>query len=116
MILIIGAEASGKREFAKGLGYAEKDFADAVLDEKRVVYNVQNIVFDDPDRVEALYNELIKKDVVICNEVGSGIIPVDRKTRLGREAAGRLCVLLAKKADAVVRMVCGIPNIIKGEL
>ena len=88
MILIIGAEASGKREFAKGLGYAEKDFADAALDEKRVVYNVQNIVFDDPDRVEALYNELIKKDVVICNEVGSGIIPVDRTTRLGREAAG----------------------------
>ena len=37
MILIIGAEASGKREFAKGLGYAEKDFADAALDEKRVV-------------------------------------------------------------------------------
>jgi len=63
-----------------------------------------------------LYNELIKKDVVICNEVGSGIIPVDRKTRLGREAVGRLCVLLAKKADAVVRMGCGIPNIIKGEL
>ena len=36
--------------------------------------------------------------------------------RLGREAAGRLCVLLAKDAEAVVRMVCGIPTIIKGQI
>ena len=26
MILIIGAEASGKREFAKSLGYSDDDF------------------------------------------------------------------------------------------
>ncbi|MBS6323232.1 MAG: bifunctional adenosylcobinamide kinase/adenosylcobinamide-phosphate guanylyltransferase, partial [Clostridium sp.] len=48
--------------------------------------------------------------------VGSGVIPVERNVRLGREAAGRLCVLLAKDAEAVVRMVCGIPTIIKGQI
>ena len=63
-----------------------------------------------------LYDALADKEVVICNEVGSGVIPVERNVRLGREAAGRLCVLLAQKAEAVVRMVCGIPTIIKGQI
>ncbi len=116
MILIIGAEASGKREFAKSLGYAEGDFTTDPFDGKRVVYDVQDILFADHTRTEELYNALVDKAVVICNEVGSGVIPVERSVRLGREAAGRLCVLLAKDAAAVVRMVCGIPAVIKGQL
>ena len=48
--------------------------------------------------------------------VGSGVIPIDYETRLGREAVGRLCVRLAQRAECVVRMVCGIPTVIKGEL
>ena len=116
MILIIGAEASGKREFAKSLGYTDEDFTTDPVDGKSVAYGVQNILFADHTRTEELYNALVDKEVVICNEVGSGVIPVERDVRLGREAAGRLCVLLAKKADAVVRMVCGIPMIIKGQI
>ncbi len=116
MILIIGAEASGKREFAKNLGYTEDDFTTDPFDGKRVVYGVQSILFADHTRTQELYDALVDKDVVICNEVGSGVIPVERNVRLGREAAGRLCVLLAKDAETVVRMVCGIPTIIKGQI
>lgn len=72
--------------------------------------------FADHTRTQELYDALADKEVVICNEVGSGVIPVERNVRLGREAAGRLCVLLAKDAEAVVRMVCGIPTIIKGQI
>lgn len=116
MILIIGAEASGKREFVKSLGYSEDDFTTDPFDGKRVVYGVQSILFADHTRTQELYDALVDKDVVICNEVGSGVIPIGREMRLGREAAGRLCVLLAQKAEAVVRMVCGIPTIIKGQI
>ncbi len=116
MILIIGAEASGKREFAKGLGYGENDFTTDPFSEKRVVYGIQDILFEDNTRTEEIYNAVKNKDVVICNEVGSGVIPVEHSVRLGREAAGRLCVLLAKDATAVVRMVCGIPTVIKGKI
>lgn len=44
MILIIGAEASGKREFAKSLGYSDDDFTTDPFDGKRVVYGVQSIL------------------------------------------------------------------------
>jgi len=52
----------------------------------------------------------------LCSEVGSGIIPTDRTERIAREATGRLCVLLAQRASCVVRMVCGVPTVIKGDL
>ena len=116
MILIIGAEASGKREFAKSLGYTEDDFTTDPFDGKRVVYSVQSILFADHTRTQELYDALADKEVVICNEVGSGVIRVGSNESLGREAAGRLCVLLAQKAEAVVRMVCGIPTIIRGRI
>ena len=77
---------------------------------------MQSILFADHTRTRELYDALADKEVVICNEVGSGVIPVERNVRLGREAAGRLCVLLAQKAEAVVRMVCGMPTIIKGQI
>lgn len=116
MLLIVGGEGSGKRSFAQTLGYTQADMADAVLDERPVLYHLEQMVFADPDCTDALLPELVKKEVVICNEVGSGVIPADRAERAGREATGRLCVLLAQKADCVVRMVSGLPMVIKGEL
>lgn len=114
MILIVGGEGSGKRSFAESLGYTQ--IADGVLDHSLAVCHVEKIVMADIDKADALLEILEKKELVICNEVGSGVIPVERERRLGREATGRLCVRLAKKADCVVRMVCGIPSVIKGEL
>ena len=116
MILIVGGEGSGKRTFAKSLGYSDKDIADAVLDERPVLYRLEQMVFADPDCTDELLNTLADKEVVICNEVGSGVIPANRAERVGREATGRLCVLLAQKANCVVRMVSGIPVVIKGDL
>lgn len=114
MILIVGGEGSGKRTFAKSLGYTQ--IADGVLDDSPAICHVENMVMADIDGTDALLEALLGKEVVICNEVGSGVIPVERERRLGREATGRLCVLLAKKADCVVRMVCGMPTVIKGQL
>ncbi len=116
MLLIVGGESSGKRTFAKSLGYCDNDIADAVLDERPVLYHLEQMVFADPDCGDSLLPALAGKEVVICNEVGSGVIPVNRAERAGREATGRLCVLLAQKAACVVRMVSGIPTVIKGDL
>lgn len=116
MLLIVGGEGSGKRTFAKTLGYTDKDMADAVLDDRPVLFHLEQMVFADPACTDELLPALEGKEVVICNEVGSGVIPVERAERAGREATGRLCVLLAQRADCVVRMVSGIPTVIKGEL
>ena len=116
MILIVGGEGSGKRAFAQSLGYAPESMADGVLDDRPVVYHVEHMVAADFAAAPELLEPLCGKELVICCEVGSGIVPAEYEQRLTREATGRLCVRLAQRADAVVRMVCGIPNVIKGEL
>ena len=58
---------------------------------------------------------LLQKEAVACCEVGSGVIPIQYGQRRAREATGRLCVLLAARAEKVVRLVSGIPTVIKGE-
>ena len=114
MILVIGARASGKLAYVRGLGYAQSDIADGALDGRKVVYNLQKLVFADPAGSAALFERLLQKEVVVCDEVGSGVIPVDRAQREAREATGRLCCRLAEGAETVVRLVCGIPTILKG--
>ncbi len=51
--------------------------------------------------------------VIISNEVGYGIVPVDASQRTYREAVGRASCILAAKADKVVRVISGIGVIIK---
>ena len=50
---------------------------------------------------------------VTCDEVGCGVVPIDRADEAYREAVGRLCCALAEQADAVVRVTAGIPQYIK---
>ena len=114
MILVLGAEASGKRDYIRSLGYSDSDMADGELDDRPVLMNLQQLVFSDPTSADALLPVLLQKEVVACNEVGSGIIPDNRRATEAREATGRLCIRLAQQATCVVRCVVGIPTVIKG--
>ena len=113
MILVIGARASGKRAYVESLGYTAEQIADGVLEDKPVLYNLQDITMADPEGAPALLEGLLQKEVVVCDEVGSGVIPMEKARRLGREATGRLCCQLAKEAARVVRLVAGIPTVLK---
>ncbi|MBQ8655369.1 MAG: bifunctional adenosylcobinamide kinase/adenosylcobinamide-phosphate guanylyltransferase [Clostridia bacterium] len=46
--------------------------------------------------------------VVVANEVGAGVVPVEASERAFREAAGRALCIVAQEAEQVVRCVCGI--------
>ena len=52
--------------------------------------------------------------ILVTDEIGYGIVPMDPFEREYREAVGRLCCRLAGEAEAVVRLYCGIPSVIKG--
>ena len=114
MILVIGGRAAGKTAYTQSLGYTQEDTAEATLDERPVLDHLERLVQADPEAGERILPALLKKEVVICDEVGSGVIPASRAEREVREATGRLCIRLAQKADRVVRLVAGIPTIIKG--
>ena len=62
-----------------------------------------------------LAEELSARRVVIATELGGGVVPVDPLERRKREAAGRLACELARRADTVIRVCCGLPELLKGE-
>ena len=51
--------------------------------------------------------------VIITDEIGRGIVPLDVKEREWREVHGRICCQLAGRADAVFRVIAGIGQKIK---
>lgn len=124
MMLVVGGAHSGKRTFVREkLGFAADDFVDAAQFAEggvpaafagRVAYRVEDLVRAlDADRA---LERLIGFDVVILPLVGSGVVPMRAEDAQWRERAGRLGCALAARADVVVRMTCGIPQVIKGNL
>jgi len=111
MILVIGGYASGKRQWVSDhLGYGEDAFTSDPSVDLPVLYDLQ----DHCEEVTA--DELLGRAVIICNEVGCGVVPATSEERAARECTGRLCCDLAAQADCVVRVTCGIGAVIKGAL
>ena len=110
MIFIFGPLWSGKCAAAKTILRC----GDAELFH-RAVWDVQELVRERTD-LDALADELSRREVVIATEVGGGIVPVETAEREARERAGRLNCLLSARADTVIRVFCGIPMVLKGEL
>ena len=116
MVLILGGFGAGKRAYARSLGYRDADMSADPYSPAPVMTDLETVVKSDPEHAAALLVQLCKKKLVLCREVGSGVVPFDRGERAWREAVGRLCCVLAKEADAVVRVTAGIPTALKGEL
>ena len=110
MIFITGPLYSGKRAYAcQVLGCSMDALAD------RAVWDVQELAAKEPD-LPALAEALAQREIVIATEVGGGVVPTDPEEREAREAAGRLSCLLAERADTVVRVYCGLPQVLEGQL
>ena len=108
MIFVTGPLYAGKREYIqKALGLSDADLA------ARAVWDVQKLAAGAD--LEQLVDELSKKEIVIATEIGGGLVPLDAGERAAREAAGRLACLLAERADTVLRVCCGLPQVLKGE-
>ncbi|MCR4713913.1 MAG: bifunctional adenosylcobinamide kinase/adenosylcobinamide-phosphate guanylyltransferase [Treponemataceae bacterium] len=68
------------------------------------------------DEVRELIQKSIvfhKNLVIISDEIGCGIVPMNADDRHFREFIGRIQCFLAEKAERVFRVVCGIPQRIK---
>ncbi len=115
MVLILGGFAAGKRSAARALGYTDADMSPDVDSDRPVLVDLESTVRSDPDRAAELLPLLLKKELVLCCEVGSGVVPLDPGERAWREATGRLACALAKEAETVVRVTAGIPVVLKGE-
>ena len=105
MILVVGGAFQGKKEFARELA-AEKKL--------QVVnyfhHQIQKLLEDGEDVRDYIQNLLEKTPnvVIVRDEVGAGVVPVERSDREYRETIGLAGQLLAKEAREVYRVVCGI--------
>ena len=108
MIFVTGPLYAGKETYIRrALGWDEADFR------ARAVRDVQELV--PCDDLAALADRLAARELVIATELGGGVVPVDAGARRKREQAGRLACLLAARADTVIRVCCGLPQLLKGE-
>lgn len=120
MILIVGGRGAGKRAYAlKRFGLEAEKLSAAQMLSAPLVPDLQDalraLIARDED-VDAFVGRLIAENpaaVVLCDEVGMGIVPLHREDRVWREAVGRACCRIAAKAEEVMRVVCGLPQRIK---
>ena len=110
MMFVTGPLFSGKRTFVKNrFDWTEEELRrNAVLDAQELAASEEELT--------SLADRLAEAAVVVSVEVGGGVVPADPAQRAERERAGRLACLLAERADTVVRLCCGLPEVLKGEL
>ena len=126
MILIIGGAFQGKKEYAKKtFGLKEEEFADGAccgeeeLCQANAVFHLHEFVrrcLKEGRDIGGMAERILQKNpsvILLCNELGSGVVPVEAFDREWREATGRLCCRLAAEAEEVHRVVCGIGMVIK---
>ena len=124
-ILIVGGACQGKREYAqKAFGLNEREILP--WNEER---EAASCIADLHLRVRACLEkgltqqEVLEKllpfcqgKIVLCDDIFCGVVPLSALERQWREVTGRLLCRLAQEADSVIRMQCGLPQAIKGEL
>lgn len=126
MILIVGGAGQGKMQFAQErFCLKREDFANGAdcsisdvlqaraIDQFHLL--VRRLGEDALPFTEQICRE--RSDIIILlDEIGCGIIPLEKNDRIWRETVGRCGCMLAAEAETVIRVVCGIPTVIKGEL
>ena len=109
MILIIGGKAQGKTEYAR-MEYGREA---TVFDDLQDWFREELLAGRDPEAGIISYVTEHPDAVIICNEVGNGIVPMEPFERDYRERLGRTLIKLAKHADSVIRVICGIGQKLK---
>lgn len=115
MVLIVGGAYQGQQEYAASAFDGSYKIIDAYhLKVKEQLQNGDNPM----ELAQKLINQ-VKADgaldrlVIISDELGYGLVPIDAFERKYREINGRVNCYLASEASIVYRMVCGIPTKIK---
>ena len=133
MKLVIGGYAQGKLKYVLEkynlrngsvwdavLPDQEEGMNDLVLLDKTMIINhfhlwVKERILADgcPEEETMAFLDVCRDCIIICDEVGNGIVPMEPFEREYRERVGRLLIRLAEQAEEVERVICGIGQKIK---
>ena len=125
MKLIIGGAFQGKRAFVKNrYGISDSEILDggsalveslpSIGSEFKAIDHyhllVRNELHSGLDPVEC-FDKIVSDRpdlVLISDEVGNVVVPIEREERDFREALGRVLSIAARKSDEVYRIFCGL--------
>lgn len=122
--MIIGGAYQGKLAYAKET-FPDVYWTDGEQCEKEEIFQCEGIfrfhkyierMLAAGEDISGLAQQLKEKNpnlLLVTDEIGYGIVPMDPLLREVRETTGRICTELAADAEKVVRVVCGIPTVIK---
>ena len=133
MELYVGGYAQGKTEYVKRkyedqsvvvidgetteLGLKDADLTE---NSERVLFLhfhlwIRRLLFagKDAETVAAAWLRAHPDGVIVADEVGNGIVPMERAEREYRDRLGRILISIAAEAERVERVICGIGQRLK---
>ena len=128
MELIIGGAYQGKKNIAQKLfGLRNTDILDGENCKIEDAFSCRAVsefhmlirrIMEQQESPEDFFKHLKTENpgvILISNEIGYGIVPLERFERDWREKTGRICCLAAQESGHVIRVLAGNPVCIKGE-
>lgn len=126
MILVFGGAYNGKLSYVKEkynisdeeIFYCNSDFID--LDRKVICgfhIFVRNMILVNKDPLEYIKNNIEKLEgkIIITDDIGMGIIPIEKVDRIWRDTHGKCIQYISKKSKKVIRIFLGIEKVLKDE-
>jgi Adenosyl cobinamide kinase/adenosyl cobinamide phosphate guanylyltransferase len=124
MMLVTGGCFQGKTQYAcETFGISEEEAADGAvcpmeeLYRTKLLYHFHEYIRRMMKAGQEFSVERLKEEnpkvILVTNELGCGVVPVDQFDRAYREKTGRICCQIAREAVQVHRVVCGIGTVIK---
>lgn len=124
MVLVFGGAYNGKLRYIKEKYNIKEDeifFCNGkeIDYSKKVICGLHKFTYElsssDKNALEVLKENIDKLDekIIICDEISSGIVPLEKRDRIWREDTGRCLQYLTEKSSTVVRVFCGIETVLK---
>lgn len=125
MRLIIGGAYQGKLDYVRAqFGLSEADIFECTVTaapdvSKRCLNHVERYIRycvktgENPQKMLEDWTAAQPEGVLICEDIFCGVVPIDEELRAWREACGRFINRAAEQAEAVVRIFCGLPQVLK---
>ncbi len=126
MKMVIGGACQGKTAYAKKL-YPEVEWSDGAVCALEEIFTCKGVVHfhtyirrwmeeNMEETAEHLTEKIKIKNpnlIIVTDEIGYGLVPIEASDRAYREKTGRICTILASCSERVDRVVCGIGMRIK---
>lgn len=114
---VLGQEQLDREQVADGASSSWADFEDKpIIDHFPLL--VKRLLSEGKEPYGYLEQLLAANPycIIICDEIGCGLVPMEQEERQWRELTGRLGCLLAAKASQVVRVYYGLSQILKEDI